>query len=141
MMAGESDTGGATERPKQVEIEDRWLAAPLTAVGCGAIMFLSLIAWVVSGLADSYGYPMSFVVFVAFFGSAAQLTSLVSIIVYYKESKALEEAGSDWVPIWWIYGFATFFLGAFIVVIYLVRRSRNTDVDWSEIRGEFTINA
>jgi len=140
-MSEESDTGGATERSKKVEIEDRWLAAPLMAVTCQGIMFLSLIAWVVSGLADSYGYPISFVVFVAFFGSAAQLTSLVSIIVYYKESKALEEAGSDWVPIWWIYGFATFFLGAFIVVIYLVRRSRNTDVDWSEIRGEFTINA
>jgi hypothetical protein len=132
--------GGDTERSSKVEIEDRWLAAPVMAVACGAIMFLSLIAWVVSGLADSYGYPISFIVFVAFFGSSAQLTSLVSIIVYYKESKALEEAGSNWVPIWWLYGIATFFLGAFIVVIYLVRRSRNTIVDWSRIRGEFTIN-
>jgi heme/copper-type cytochrome/quinol oxidase subunit 2 len=140
-MAGESDTGAATERSKKVEIEDRWLAAPLMAVACGAIMFLSLIAWVVSGLADSYGYPITFIVFVAFFGSSAQLTSLVSIIVYYKESKALEEAGSNWVPIWWIYGIATISLGAFIVVIYLVRRLRNTNVDWSQIRGEFTINA
>jgi len=132
--------GGSTERFRKVEIEDRRLAAPLMAVACQGIMFLSLIAWVVSGLADSYGYPISFIVFVAFFGSAAQLTSLVSIIVYYKESKALEEAGSNWVPIWWIYGIATFFLGAFIVVIYLVRRLRNTNVDWSQIRGEFFIN-
>ena len=140
-MAEESDTGGATECSKKVEIEDRWLAAPLMAVTCQGIMVLSLIAWVVSGLADSYGYPILFIVFVAFFGSAAQLTSLVSIIVYYKESKALEEASSNWVPIWWIYGIATFFLGAFIVVIYLVRRVRHTNVDWSQIRGEFTINA
>ena len=132
--------GGDTKRSKKVEIEDRWLAAPLMAVACGAIMFLSLIAWMVSGLADSYGYPISFIIVVAFFGSSARLTSLVSIIVYYKESKALKEAGSNWVPIWWIYGIATFFLGAFIVVIYLVRRLRNTNVDWLQIRGEFTIN-
>lgn len=130
----------AIKRSKKVEIEDRWLAAPLMAVACGAIMFLSLITWVISGLADSYGYPISFIIVVAFFGSSARLTSLVSIIVYYKESKALREADSNWVPIWWIYGIATFFLGAFIVVIYLVRRLRNTDVDWLQIRGEFTIN-
>ena len=133
--------GAVSELSKKVEIEDRWLAAPLMAVACGAIMFLCLITWVVSGLADSYGYPISFIVFVAFFGSSAQLTSLVSIIVFYKESKALEEAGSNWVPIWWIYGIATFFLGAFIVVIYLVRRLRNTNIDWSQIRDEFFINA
>jgi hypothetical protein len=66
-----------------------------------AIMVLVLIAWVASGLADSYGVPFAFIVFVAIFGSAAELTSLVSIVVYYKESKALEEAGSDWVPVWW----------------------------------------
>jgi len=64
-----------------------------------AIMVLVLIAWVASGLADSYGVPFAFIVVVAIFGSAAELNSLVSIVVYYKESKALEEAGSDLVPV------------------------------------------
>jgi len=66
-----------------------------------AIMVLVSIAWVASGLADSYGVPFAFIVVVAIFGSAAELNSLVSIVVYSKESKALEEAGSDWVPVWW----------------------------------------
>jgi hypothetical protein len=42
-----------------------------------AIMVLVSIAWVASGLADSYG---AFIV-VAIFGSAAELNSLVSIVV------------------------------------------------------------
>ena len=61
-------------------------------------MVLVLIAWVASGLADSYG---AFIVVVAIFGSAAELNSLVSIVVYSKESKTVEEAGSDWVSVWW----------------------------------------
>jgi hypothetical protein len=128
------------ERSERVEIEDRWLAAPLMSVACGAIMFLILIVWIVSGLADSYGVPFAFIFIVAIFGSSAQLTSLVSILAYYKDSRALKEADSNWVPIWWLYGVATFFLGPSITVIYLLRRMRNTSVNWSQLRAEFTIN-
>jgi len=60
-----------------------------------AIMVLVSIAWVASGLADSYG---AFIVVVAIFGSAAELNSLVSIVVYSKESKALEEAAAIGFP-------------------------------------------
>jgi hypothetical protein len=62
-----------------------------------AIMGLVSIAWVASGLADSYGVPFAFIV-VAIFGSAAELNSLVSIVVYSKESKALEEAAAIGFP-------------------------------------------
>ena len=110
------------------------------SVACGAIMFLILIVWIVSGLADSYEVSFAFIFIVAIFGSSAQLTSLVSILTYYKDSRALKEADSNWVPIWWLYGIMTFFLGPFISVIYLLRRMRNTSVNWSQLRAEFTIN-
>ena len=128
------------ERSERVEIEDRWLAAPLMSVVCGAIMFLVLIVWVVSGLADSYGVPFGFILIVAIFGSSAQLTSLVSILTYYKDSRALKRANGSWVPIWWLYGISTFFTGPFTALIYLVKRMRNTSVNWSQLRAEFRIN-
>ena len=70
---------------------------------------------------------------------SASIPTVTTLDLYDEVGVAPEEAGSNWVPIWWIYGIATIFLGAFIVVIYLVRRSRNTNVDWSQIRGDLPL--